>query len=93
MLANSKKLYQDKLIGDDKLKDTNDETFTDRVLSPILVISRNEEKLGKILNCNLMLTEISGFYKEELCDRDFHRLLPDIYTAAHEFTLNDWAKK
>jgi len=69
-------LYQDKLLGDDKLKDVSDETFSDKVLLPILVISRNEEKLGKILNCNLMLTEITGFYKEELCDRDFHKLLP-----------------
>lgn len=69
-------MYQDKLLGDDKLKDVSDETFSDKVLLPILVISRNEEKLGKILNCNLMLTEITGFYKEELCDRDFHKLLP-----------------
>ena len=48
-----------------------------------MVVSRNEEKLGKILNCNLMLTEISGYYKEELCDRDFHKLLPDTYAMAH----------
>ena len=58
-----------------------------------MVVSRNEEKLGKILNCNLMLTEISGYYKEELCDRDFHKLLPDTYAMAHQFTLNDWSKK
>ena len=40
-----------------------------------------------------MLTEISGYYKEELVDRDFHKLLPDTYVAAHEFNINDWSKK
>lgn len=63
-MATSKKLYQDKLTGEDKLNDVSDESFSDKVLLPILVISRNEEKLGKILNCNLMLTEITGFHKE-----------------------------
>lgn len=28
-----------------------------------------------------------------MCDRDFHKLLPETYAVAHEFTLNDWAKK
>lgn len=45
------------------MKDIADEGFSDKVMLPILVISRNEDKLGKIINCNLMLTEITGFYK------------------------------
>ncbi len=41
LLANAKKLYQDKLVGDDKLKDNGDDTFNDKILSPIVVVSRN----------------------------------------------------
>ncbi len=41
LLANAKKLYQDKLVGDDKLKNNGDDTFNDKILSPIVVVSRN----------------------------------------------------
>jgi len=64
MIINAKKLYLDKLICEDKRNyNGTGDTFGDRVMTPVVVVSRNEDRLGRILNCNLMLTEISGYYK------------------------------
>ena len=34
----------------------------------LFVMSAKEESLGKILRCNLMFTEVFGYFKEEITD-------------------------
>lgn len=51
--------------------------------NPLLVLScPSPSATPKIINANLMFTEITGYQREELIDRDLSKIAPHLFAAA-----------
>lgn len=94
ILENSRKLEQEKLIdeSDDHKAIENDVDAFEKENMALIVVSAKPEDIGKIVRVNLLFTEISGFFKEEIFDRKIEKVMPEIYRGRHPEMMDNWAK-
>lgn len=65
LLANSRKIFQDRQTGHRNVESLHlEEGSLNKMTSPLLVMSADPNP--RILNANLMFTEVTGYQREEL---------------------------
>lgn len=48
--------------------------------------------LGKVVNCNLMITKILGFEKQTVMGKNVNRLMPKIFSEIHNSYILEYLK-
>ena len=71
MLANARKIFQDRQTGHRNTEQLHfEEDSINKMTSPLLILSGgSHDTLPRILNVNLMFTEVTGFQREEVIDK------------------------
>lgn len=46
--------------------------------------------IGKVLNLNSLFSELSGYQREEIVERNFEKILPEIFKDVHEQKIREW---
>jgi len=94
LMATAKKIFQDKQIGSVKNNEINFEVESiNKIMNPILIISAKNNNFGRIINANLMFTEMTGLRREELYGKEMKILMPDLYKKQNKDIFNFHAAK
>ena len=84
LLSNARKLFQDKQLEnkDDQEHKYENESI-DKRISPMIVVEYSPMSLSpRIINSNLLFTEISGFQRSELYEKELSLISPRLYADA-----------
>jgi hypothetical protein len=80
MLANARKIFLDRQSGS-KRKEVlhfNEDSYN-RMTAPLLVLTAHPGAMPRISGVNLMFTEVTGFPREELIDREITKVAPKLW--------------
>lgn len=56
-------------------------------------VSAKSSNMGIILNTNLFFTEMTGYLREGIVERDMDKLLPDIFQSVHKEKMTAWMEE
>ena len=81
MLQNARKMYQDRQSGHKNLEELHFvENSLNKMSSPVLILTvASPGTLPRIANINLMFTEVTGYQREELIDREVTKVAPRLF--------------
>jgi hypothetical protein len=81
MLANARKIFQDRQSGHRTAEELHfEEKSLNKMTAPVLILAHPAPgALPRILNANLMFTEVTGYQREELIDREVTRIAPRLF--------------
>ena len=57
-----------------------------------MLVSAQEQSLGKILAVNDSFVQLSGYLKEEITEKPIDKILPQVMIFCHEYAINNWIK-
>ena len=81
MLANARKIFLDRQSGTkrNELMHFNEDSYN-RMTAPLLVVtSSSPSTVPRITGVNLMFTEVTGYQREELMDREVTKVAPRLW--------------
>lgn len=91
------KVYSEKINMSSKNKAPAEEGFLNESQledseHAILMVSAKKGSVGKILNTNLLFTELSGYYRKEIIERNIEKIMPEIFCTneAHGEKMEEW---
>jgi hypothetical protein len=81
MLANARKIYQDRQSGHRAAEALHfEEHSLNKMTAPVLILAHPAPgSLPRIKNANLMFTEVTGYQREELIDREISSIAPRLF--------------
>jgi len=78
LLANARKIFQDRQTGHRNVESLHlEEGSLNKMTSPLLVLSADPSP--RILNANLMFTEVTGYQREELVGKELGKVAPKLF--------------
>lgn len=89
LLSNARKIFQDKQIENKSDQEVKFETESlTKMTSPMIVVSYPSAfSAPRITNSNLLFTEISGYQRAELFDRELSLIAPNIFINSQTHCL------
>lgn len=80
MLANARKIFLDRQSGTrrNELMHFQEDSYN-RMTSPLLILKASPTSAPRIASINLMFTEVTGYQRDELIDRDISKIAPRLW--------------
>lgn len=80
MLANARKIFLDRQSGTKRAEVMHfHEDSYNRMTSPLLILTASHHSTPRIANINLVFTEVTGYQREELIDREVNKVSPRLW--------------